>query len=228
MTAPSVSRSFMLRTAHAMNTTSSPAKPRRILLVDDDGITLDLLSHILQNAGFAVSSAGSAEAALVAIAQEEPDLALLDVFMPGMSGMDLAKRLQEETNVPFMFLSGNNDMQLVRQATDYGAVGYLVKPFEHAQIVPAVEAALARAAEIRHLRRSEANLSAALAAGRETSMAVGLLMAKFQTDRNTAFEVLRDYARSHRVKLNEVAQELLEAEERLNAFKAMIGQARGK
>jgi two-component system, response regulator PdtaR len=213
-----------------MDTTSStaPPYPRRILLVDDDRITLDLLSHIFHHAGYATIKTGSAEAALASIAEKEPDLALLDICMPGMSGLELAKRLQSDTSVPFMFLSSSKDIKLVRQATEYGAVGYLVKPFEHAQIVPAVEAALARADEIRQLRRTEVNLTAALAAGRETSMAVGLLMAKFQTDRNTAFEVLRDYARSNRCKLNEVAQELLAAEEKLSVFKTMFTNVRIK
>lgn len=211
-----------------MNSTNSPARPRRILLVDDDGITCDLLSHILQHAGYATTMAATAEAALVAIAESEPDLALLDICMPGMSGVDLAARLQAETSVPFMFLSGSKDPAQVRQAAEYGAVGYLTKPFEHAQIVPAIEAALARADEIRQLRRSEANLTAALAAGRETSMAVGLLMAKFQTDRNTAFEVLRDFARANRTKINEVSQELLAAEEKMNVFRSMINASRTK
>lgn len=209
-----------------MNTATPPAKQRHILLVDDDGITCDLLTHILQHAGYTTSTASTAEAALVAIAGSEPDLALLDVCMPGMSGVELARRLQAETSVPFMFLSSSKDMALIRQATEYGAVGYLAKPFDHAQIVPAVEAALGRADEIRQLRRSEANLTAALAAGRETSMAVGMLMAKFQTDRNTAFEVLRDYARANRTKINEVAQDLLAAEEKLNVFRSMINGTR--
>jgi two-component system, response regulator PdtaR len=210
-----------------MTSTNLPAS-RRILLVDDDIITLDLLSHIFHHAGYVTTKVESAEAALSAVAEQEPDLALLDVCMPGMSGLDLARRLQAETAVPFMFLSSHNDIKLVREATEYGAVGYLVKPFEHAQIVPAVEAALARADEIRQLRRTEANLTAALAAGRETSMAVGLLMARLQTDRNTAFEVLRDYARANRSKLNEVAQELLAAEERMAVFKTMVVNTRIK
>lgn len=208
-----------------MATTAAPAAStftRRILLVDDDTITLDLLSHIFHHAGYATSKAASGAAALEAVAQQEYDLALLDVNMPDMSGLELAKRLQAK--LPFMFLTSNNDIGMVRQAADYGAVGYLVKPFEHGQIVPAVEAALARADEIRQLRRTEANLTAALAAGRETSMAVGLLMARLHTDRNTAFEVLRDYARSNRCKLNEVAQELLAAEERISMLKAMAGR----
>lgn len=211
-----------------MHTIPRPLRQRRILLVDDDDITCDLLSHLLQRAGHVTRVAGTAEAALAAVAESEPDLALLDICMPGMSGVDLAQRLQAETSVPFMFLSGNKDPELIRQAAEYGAVGYLAKPFEPAQIAPAVEAALARADEIRELRRSEANLAAALASGRETSMAVGLLMAKFQTDRNTAFEVLRDFARAHRTKINEVAQDLLAAEEKLNVFRNMINAARPK
>jgi two-component system, response regulator PdtaR len=204
------------------------APSRRILLVDDDEPILDLLSHILQGAGYAIEKATSAEAAWAAIAGEEPDLAVLDVYMPGVSGLELAKQLRERSEVPFMFVSGSKERTLVREATDYGAVGYLVKPFDHAQIVPTVEAALARADEIRRLRRTEAHLNTALATGRETSMAVGLLMAKFQTTRDTAFEVLRDYARSHRRKINEVAQELLAAEERLAALKTMLSTERIK
>lgn len=211
-----------------MSSSAPPTSRRHLLLVDDDSITLDLLTHTLEHAGFSASRAESAEAALAAVQASEPDLALLDISMPGMSGMELAKRLQAEHAVPFMFLSGRNDAGLVREAAGHGALGCLVKPFEPCQVVPAVEAALARAEEIRCLRRAESNLSAALAAGRETSMAVGLLMARLQTDRATAFEVLRDYARSTRTRLNEVAQEMLAAEERISALKTMIAVARNK
>jgi response regulator NasT len=86
--------------------------------------------------------------------------------------------------------------------------------------MPAFAAGRARAAEIRQLRRTELNLKAAQAAGRQTSLAGGLLMCKFQTDRNTAFEVLRDHARSSRRKVNEVADQLLSAEETLNSLHA--------
>ncbi len=210
------------------STTFAKAPRRRILLVDDDVITLDLLNHVFHHEGFATERATSGEEALEKVRSQEPDLALLDVVMPGMSGLELAKRLQDESAVPFMFMSSHNDLALVRQATEYGGLGYLVKPFNREQVIPAVEAALASAGEIRQLRRTEINLTAALAAGREASMAVGLLMAKFQTDRNTAFEVLRDYARSNRRKINEVAQELLAAEETLNAFKPLMIKARSK
>ncbi len=193
-----------------MDKLASNARPakRRILLVEDDAVTLDLLTHLIQHGGYVAERAASGEAALEMIARQEPDLALLDIVLPGMSGLELARRLQAETTVPFMFLSGRNDMAVVREATEYGALGYLVKPFTLEQMIPAIEAALA--------------------SGRETSMAVGLLMAKFQTDRNTAFEVLRDYARSTRRRLNDVAKTLLAAEETLNAIKPLITRERIK
>jgi CheY-like chemotaxis protein len=193
---------------------------RLILLVDDDMLILGLLSAFLQRAGHDTRMATSGQMALDMLADSgrEPDLALLDISMPGMSGLDLARRLQADTTIPVMFLSASEDTEVVRQAAGYGAVGYLVKPIDMAQITPSIEAALARADEIRHLRQNEVKLTHALQQGRETGMAVGLLMERYRTDRDTAFGVLRDHARSHRRKLNDVAQEMLAAAEALNAF----------
>lgn len=201
-----------------MTVTLSPK--RQILIVDDDQLLLDFLGEVLRHAGYDTIQASSAEQALQAIAVREPDLALLDIHMPGMNGLELAKQLHATTSVPFMFLSGRGDADAGKQAASYGAVGFVVKPVDEKHLMPAFTAGLARADEIRQLRRTELNLNAALAAGRETSLAVGLLMCKFQTDRNTAFEVLRDHARSNRRKVNEVADQLLAAEETLNSLHA--------
>ena len=211
---------------------SASAPPRRlILLVDDDPLLLDYLKTVLEHAGYATVAAGSAAEALQRVAEREADiaLALLDISMPGMSGLDLARRLKDHTSVAFMFLSSVDDAETARQAASHGAVGFVVKPVDAARLLPAFESALARADEIRQLRRTEANLNAALAAGRETSLAVGLLMARFHTDRNTAFEVLRDHARSHRRKINEVAEQLVSAEELLNSLHgAFAARLKGK
>ncbi len=199
---------------------SSTNAKRLILLVDDDTLLLQFLAEVLNHAGYdTVTAAGAAEA-IRQIEAREPDLALLDINMPGMSGLELARHLHEHTSVAFMFLSANADGESARQAAQFGAVGFLLKPIDAARLLPAFEAGLARADEIRQLRRTEVNLNAALAAGRETSLAVGLLMGRFQSDRNTAFEVLRDHARSSRRKINEVADQLLAAEEMLNALHA--------
>jgi response regulator NasT len=206
--------------------------PRRlILLVDDDPLLLDYLKTVLGHAGYDTLAAESAAEALQRVAEREADiaLALLDISMPGMSGLDLALRLKDHTSVAFMFLSSVDDAETARQAASHGAVGFVVKPVDAARLLPAFESALARADEIRQLRRTEANLNAALAAGRETSLAVGLLMARYQTDRNTAFEVLRDHARSTRRKVNEVAEQIVSAEELLNSLHgAFAGRLKGK
>jgi response regulator NasT len=200
---------------------SATAFPRRlILLVDDDPLLLDFIATVLQHAGYDTIVAGSAPEAVQRVQErgDEIALALLDITMPGMSGLELAQRLKEHTEVPFMFLSSVDDAETARQAASHGAVGFVVKPVDAARLLPAFEAGLARADEIRQLRRTEANLNAALAAGRETSLAVGVLMARYQTDRNTAFEVLRDHARASRRKVNEVAEQIVAAEELLNGL----------
>lgn len=199
---------------------TAPAVKRRILIVDDDAILLQYIGEVLRHAGYDTVAATSGAQAIAQIEAREPDLALLDITMPGMTGLELARHLNELTTVPFMFLSAIGDADSAKQAAAYGAVGYVVKPVDAERLMAAFEAALARADEIRQLRRTETNLNAALAAGRETSLAVGLLMGKFQTDRNTAFEVLRDHARSSRRKINEVADQLLAAEEMLNGLHA--------
>lgn len=189
---------------------------RCILIVDDDRLILATLSKGLQQAGYKILQAASGEEALHIIDEQTPDLAILDVRMPNMSGIELAKHLREKTAVPFMFFSAYSDIDVARQAAEFGAVGYLVKPIDTPQMIPSIEAGLARAAEIKDLRRVEANLNAALASGRETSIAMGILMERYHIDRMTAFETLRIHARTLRRKVNDVAAELIKAEETLN------------
>jgi CheY-like chemotaxis protein len=195
---------------------------RKILLVDDDPFMLASMRSILQQSGYHVLEAGNGEDALALAQQYTFDLAMLDAFMPGMSGLELAQHLQQKFHLAFMFVTGSSDAGLVQQATEVGAVGYLVKPVEPAQMIATVKAALARGDEIKNLRRSENDLTLALHAARETSMAVGLLMAKFTVDRDTSFELLRNYARSHRSKIHDVAKDLLDAEELMSRFTFLL------
>ena len=188
---------------------------RHILVVDDDRLVLAALAEGLRGAGYRVTGAAGGEDALAIAGRDAPDIALLDVRMPGMSGIELGRKLREQA-IPFLFLSAYGDQEIVRQAADEGALGYLVKPLDIQQIVPSIEAALTRAAEIRKLRESEAQLNAALAGSREISMVVGLLMQRDRLDRARAFELLRSHARSQRRPVAEVAGELLTSAEKLN------------
>ncbi|WP_426197379.1 ANTAR domain-containing response regulator [Massilia sp. DWR3-1-1] len=211
-------------------TEALPVDPSRrlILLVDDDIHLLALLSKMLQMANYDVRIATSAPMALGMLADggREPDLAILDIQMPGMSGLELAAHVRANSPVPFLFLSASDTDASVRSATEQGAVGYLVKPIELHQLLPTVIAGLARGDEIRSLRDNEERLGQALQTGRETGMAVGVLMERFRLDRETAFRMLRDQARSSQRKLNDVARELLDAGELLNSFNRRLPEPR--
>ena len=187
-----------------------------ILIVDDDRLVLATLGHGLRDAGYRVSEASDGATALAMVAREKPDLALLDVRMPDISGVKLAERLAAEHGLPFMFLSAYGDPDIIQRATELGALGYLVKPLDVPQIIPSIEAALARGAQIRTLTDTGEQLHQALESGRETSMAIGILMERRGLDREEAFEALRSHARSQRRRIHEVAAELVDAIEKVN------------
>jgi diguanylate cyclase (GGDEF)-like protein len=147
----------------------NPGKRRRILTVDDDRLLQAKLEKGLTDAGYAVMQGGSGEQALALIAATVPDLAILDISMPGMSGIELARQLRCQTSIPFLFLSSYDDAETARQAAAHGALGYLVKPAHVQQIVPAIEAALVRADELRRLQRISVEQAVALETGRQVS-----------------------------------------------------------
>ena len=196
-----------------------------ILIVDDDRLVLAAPSHGLRDAGYRVTGAAGGEDALGIAGRDAPDLALLDVRMPGMSGIELARKLREQ-GIPFLFLSAYGDQEIVRQAADEGALGYLVKPLDILQIVPEIEAALARASDLKKLHQSEEQLTTALAGSREIGMAVGLLMMRDRLNRKQAFDLLRASARSQRRPVAELAKELLTSGENLYTVKELQDTAR--
>lgn len=187
-----------------------------ILIVDDERLVLATLGKGLREAGYQVSEASDGPAALELLGRVKPDLALLDVRMPGMSGIQLAEQISSQHQLPFVFLSAYGGPEITERANELGALGYLVKPLDVSQIIPAIEAALARAADIDGLRNKGEQLSHALESGRETSMAVGILMERRGLDRVAAFEALRSQARGQRRRVHEVASDLVNALEALN------------
>jgi AmiR/NasT family two-component response regulator len=194
---------------------------RHILVVDDDRLVLASLARGLRQGGYRVSEAANGEDAFNVAERTSPDLALLDVRMPGMNGIELGRMLREHAGVPFLYLSAYGQADIVAQAAQNGALGYLVKPLDIAQILPSVETALLRAAEIRALRDKEGQLANALGGSRDVSVAVGLLMERHHVDREEAFEALRARARSARRTLVDVAHEILSSSEKLNTYKKL-------
>jgi response regulator NasT len=180
-----------------------------ILLVEDDRLILHTLASGLRDAGYGVLEADSAECAVQICLESRPDLALLDMRLPGMLGADFAVWLKNSLDIPFLFLSAYGDSETVKRASEVGALGYLVKPLDISQILPSITTALLRGQEIRKLRLAEVNLCTALKTSRSISMAVGLCMEKYGIGADASFEVLRAYCRSSRTRIPDVAEQIV-------------------
>src|SRR3989344_490268 len=124
--------------------THNETQKRNVLLVEDDEFLRDLLARKLEIKNFEVGIAKDAETALLAIEKRIPDLILLDLILPGMSGFELIAKLRQEdatATIPFMVLSNSAETQIKRESADLGAAGYLVKAQSTpAEIVGAIEA----------------------------------------------------------------------------------------
>lgn len=195
----------------------SRTQPASLLLVDDDRLILGTLAEGLRYMGYRVAVACDvAEAEMLLDGGLRPELAIVDVQLPGRDGLTLTQRLAELDQVPFLMLSAYGDAGTVERATRCGALGYLVKPLALHQIQPAIETALQRARELEGLRRTSEQLQAALDADREINVATGIAMVQYRMARRPAFELLRNAARAQRRKLGAVAQEIVRACETLH------------
>lgn len=191
----------------------------RLLLVDDDRLVLATLTQGLSALGWQVDGADSAEQARERLlAGPRPDLALLDVRLPGDDGVRLARELHDEHHIPFLMLSAYGDEATVARAAGHGALGYLIKPLDPRQLAPMLRTALARAREQAALQASHGQLQAVLDTNREINVAVGITMMQYRLPREQAFDLLRQAARSQRRKLAEVAREVIGGSERLHTL----------
>jgi len=189
---------------------------RKILVAEDDRLVLATLVEGLVRAGFEVEAVDNGREAVTLAVSSPFDLAILDMRMPGLSGLEVASQIRDRC--PVLILSAYSDAKVVEEAIRAGAVGYLVKPVDVTQLIPAVEAALARGADLRRLAATEHHLNHALNQGREISVAVGLVMERHAMSQKEAFEAIRCRARACRVKLAQVAEQMVTAAETVNAF----------
>lgn len=192
-----------------------------LMVVDDDRLVLATLVAGLRQAGFDVIEADNGDDAILLARKYRPRLAILDMRMQGKSGMDVARYLAANTDTGFMFLSAFGDSDIVEEATRMGALGYLVKPLDVRQIVPAVREALARAdvARAGGAAAAEAERGAAVPEGREPFIAIGILMERLRIDYDGAVAALRAQAQAESRPVTELASSMVEAANRLNSFR---------
>ncbi len=180
-----------------------------LLAADDDPLILFTLVEGLTEAGFDVLQARDGLSALELCKSARPDLALLDIRMPGMDGIELAQRLKAETTIPFLFFSAFGDENYVRQAVAAGAYGYLLKPLSVAAIVPTLRTVLARTREDAHRQARQDQFDSALESNRLIATAAGIIMRDLGMNQAEAFEHMRAQARRKRVKLIDLAQRVI-------------------
>jgi len=191
-----------------------------ILVVDDDRLVLATVVAGLKQAGFDVIESDNGDDAILLARKHRPKLAVLDMRMQGKSGMDVARYLAANTNTGFIFLSAFGDRDIIEDAMRLGALGYLVKPLDVKQIVPAVRAALLRLEE-RPAAVTPAPAPPTSPAGayalRDQSVAVGILMERLRLDHARALDVLRAQARAEGRNVDELAAHMVDAANRLNS-----------
>ena len=167
---------------------------------------------MLERAGFeVVAEARDGREAVALAAQHRPDLAVMDVKMPELDGIDAARQMLEQRQIPIVMLTAFSEATLVGRAIDAGVFGYLVKPFRESDLLPAIEAARARHAELQALREEAGSLRDALEARKLIERAKGLLMEKDGLSEGEAFARLRGASQQTGRPLRDVAEAVLAA-----------------
>ncbi|MGD2116940.1 MAG: response regulator [Chromatiales bacterium] len=189
----------------------------KLLLVDDDSLVLATFGKGLQEQGYQVELVNSAEEALDVAPRILPDLAILDIQMPEISGIDVARSLFE-MGISSIFLTAYDNDEYVKNAVEYGALAYLIKPIDVVKAIPTIETALRRSQELTELRETKNRLSNALDTGHLVNTVVGMMMERHRLQRQDAFEIIRRKARSEQRKVRDVAAEILDAWDVINSL----------
>ena len=182
----------------------------RVLVAEDETIIRLDLKDLLERSGFEVcAEARDGEEAVELARSERPDVAIMDVKMPRLDGIEAARRILDERPIPIVMLTAYGQEELVQRAAEAGVFGYLVKPFREQDLLPAIRTARARHEELTALREEAEALAEALAARKAIERAKGLLMARENLSEQEAFERLRRASQISGRPLKVVAEALL-------------------
>jgi two-component system, response regulator PdtaR len=184
---------------------------RRVVLAEDEALIRLDLREMLEEEGYeVVGEAGDGETAVIMARDLRPDLVVMDIKMPGLDGLTAAERITERRLAPVLVLTAFSQQELVHEAAQAGAMGYLVKPFQKADVVPAIELAVARHEERSALEGEVGDLREQLETRKLVDRAKGLLMDRYGMKETDAFRFLQKAAMDGRLRLAEVAQRVVD------------------
>jgi response regulator NasT len=185
--------------------------PIRVVIAEDEAIIRLDLKETLEEEGYeVVGETGRGDEAVELVKQHHPDLAILDVKMPGLDGLEAASAITAEKDAAVLILTAFSQRDLIEKARDAGALAYLVKPFQKNELIPAVEVALGRFQEMKALADENLSLADQLETRKLVDRAKGKLMDLHEMSESDAFRFLQKTAMDTRSTLKAVAQDVID------------------
>jgi response regulator NasT len=186
----------------------------RIIIADDESLIRLDLREMLTHLGYEViAEAGDGRTAMELARKLHPDLLIMDIKMPDLDGISAAEELTRDRIAPVVLLTAYSDQGLVERAREAGVVGYVVKPFREAELMPVIELSRARFDEFRSLEREVGDLKDALETRKLVERAKGVLMETHGLRESEAFHRIRKTSMDARKSMKEVAEAILLAHE---------------
>ncbi len=183
----------------------------RVVIAEDEALIRLDLKEMLEEDGYAVvGEAGDGEAAVRLAAEHRPDLVILDIKMPVLDGLSAAERIAAERIAPVVILTAFSQRDLVERARDAGAMAYLVKPFNKADLVPAIEMAVSRYTELSALEAEVSGLQERLETRKLVERAKGLLQSRHGLSEPEAFRWIQKNSMDQRLTMRTVAKTVVE------------------
>ena len=185
----------------------------RVVIAEDEAIIrLDLKETLVEEGYDVVGETGRGDEAVALVKELEPDLAILDIKMPGLDGLEAARAISQERRSAVLILTAFSQRDLIEQARDAGALAYLVKPFQRSELIPAVEVALGRFREMQALFDQNSSLEEQLETRKLVDRAKGMLMDDHGLSESDAFAWIQRRAMQDRKTMRAVAGEIISGE----------------
>ncbi|WP_392390641.1 ANTAR domain-containing response regulator [Nocardioides sp. L-11A] len=184
----------------------APSQPRTVVIAEDETLIRMDLAEMLAEEGYdVVGQAGDGQKAIELAEELRPDLVILDVKMPVLDGIAAAEAIAGRRIAPVVMLTAFSQRDLVERAREAGAMSYLVKPFSQSDLVPAIEMAVSRFAEIRQLESEVSDLTERLETRKAVDRAKGVLQEQLSLSEAEAFRWIQKTAMDLRMSMREVA-----------------------